>query len=43
MIEGKFTEDEAIAQSCDLLAAGVDTVRLDSNKGQCHTCLCYLE
>ena len=28
MIEGKFTEEEAITQSCDMLGAGVDTVNM---------------
>ena len=26
LIEGKFTEDEAVALSCDMLAVGIDTV-----------------
>ncbi len=27
LIEGKFTEEEALSQSYDMLAAGIDTVR----------------
>ena len=27
MIEGKFTNDEALLQSYDMLSAGIDTVR----------------
>ena len=26
MIEGKFTEEEALSQSYDMLSAGIDTV-----------------
>lgn len=26
LVEGKLTEDEAISLSCDMLAAGIDTV-----------------
>ena len=28
LIEGKFTEDEAVALSCDMLAVGIDTVHV---------------
>jgi hypothetical protein len=28
LIEGKYTEEEALVLSCDMLAAGMDTVRL---------------
>ena len=26
LIEGKYTEEEALTQSCDILAGGLDTV-----------------
>lgn len=28
LIEGKFTEEEALSQSYDMLSAGIDTVKL---------------
>ena len=28
LIEGKYTEEEALVLSCDLLAAGIDTVSI---------------
>ena len=27
LIEGKFTEDEVISLSCEMLSAGIDTVQ----------------
>ena len=30
LIEGKYTEEEALVLSCDLLAAGIDTVSIIS-------------
>ncbi len=30
LIEGKFTEEEALSQSYDMLSAGIDTVSEDS-------------
>ena len=29
LIEGKYTEEEALVQSCDMLAAGMDTVSIE--------------
>ena len=28
LIEGKYTEEEALMQSCDILSAGLDTVSI---------------
>ena len=28
LIEGKFTEEEVLMMTCDMLAAGIDTVSL---------------
>ena len=32
LIEGKYTEEEALMQSCDMLAAGLDTVSMRKTK-----------
>ena len=39
LIEGKFTKDEALSLSCDMLAAGIDTVSLLSSCFCCHACM----
>lgn len=33
LIEGKYTEEEALVLSCDMLAAGMDTVSIASTQG----------
>ena len=34
LIEGKYTEEEALVLSCDMLAAGMDTVSIASSPDQ---------